>query len=105
MRDVYCVHQPDFPKLEPAKSSPFVVVAMLQGAKRALQMYVLALVRMDAHVYLYRQLQPDFDFHDSKPVPENWCADPRADVHTGDENDFGVDVEGTDVEDDVIAGP
>lgn len=94
MRKVPCVHQPDHPKIKPPKSSLLVIVVILRYAKIVFQVYVLALVKIDMRVHLYRQLRLDFDFHEKNLVHENRCGDLRADVHTEDEKSFGVDVEG-----------
>lgn len=56
-------------------------------------MHVLALVKMNVPVHLYCQLQLEFDFHENTLAYESCCKDLQADVHTADENGFGVDVE------------
>lgn len=67
-------------------------------------MYVLALVKTDVHVYLYCNLRFDFDFHENKLVHESECRDLQADVHTENENEFEIDVEGADEEVDMNVG-
>lgn len=52
------------------------------------QAYGLALVKMDVHVYSYRQLRLNFGFHEDMLVLEISGADLRDDVHTDDKNNF-----------------
>lgn len=72
-----------------------VVVAIVNEAEKVSQVYVLALVKMNVHVHLYRLLRSDFDLHDNTLVHKNDCADLdlRADVHTEDQSDFGIDAQ------------
>lgn len=93
---MHCIYQPDLPKLKAIERRLLIVVVILQRAKRVLRVYVSALVKMNARVHLYRKLRLDIDFHEDELVRENGRANLRADVHTGDENYFGLDVEDAD---------
>lgn len=56
-------------------------------------MHILAPVKVDVPVQLYCQLRLEFFYLEGILVHEKWCEDLQADVHTAEENYFGVDLE------------
>lgn len=64
-------------------------------------MHVLALMKIEVLVHLYRQSRLKFIFHENIPVHENGCKNLQADVYIADENNFGVDAQNATMEVDV----
>lgn len=73
-------------------------------AKIALQVDVLVLVKIDVPVHLNRQLRSKFEFHEDILLHENRCEALRANMHTANENNFGVDLEDVNEKVDVDVG-
>lgn len=59
------------------------------------QVYVVLLVNMDVHVYVYGRLRLFFHRCDNILVDENACAHLPADVRTEYESALAIDMEGT----------
>lgn len=56
---------------------------------------LLAFVKVDVQIQLYRYLSLKFNWHENKTVQRGGFADRQADVRTEAEHDFGVNVENT----------